>query len=134
MTPDIDNLEFEYVAMSAAKLAKVEKIVSMAKGRPTFIDGEKDWEIIWELFTLWYEEYPEEYYEFQKSIADIRRNLKNNKGTFKSDSGELWQAQLEVPMTFHTMIKSIYPDQKWDRKFVREIAKRIPIIKIADKI
>lgn len=134
MTPDIDNLEFEYVAMSAAKLAKVEKIIAMAKGRPTFVDGEKDWEIIWEIFVLWYSEYPEQYDEFQKNMADIRRNLKNSNGMFKEGGSDLWQIQLETPGLLHTMIKAIYPDQKWDKKFVRELAKRVPILKVADKI
>lgn len=134
MTPDINNLEFEYVALSATKLAKVEKIVAMAKGRPTFVDGEKDWEIIWELFVLWYEEYPEEYDHFQKSIAELRANLKDKDGMIKEKGSDLWQIQLEVPMTFHTMIRAIYPDQKWDKKFTREIAKRIPVIKVPDKI
>lgn len=134
MTPDMNDLEFEYVAMSAAKLAKVEKIVAMAKGRPTFVDGEKDWEVIWELFTLWYEEYPEQFDDFQRSIAELRRSLKDNNGFFKEKGSDLWQIQLETPQTLHTMIKAIYPDQKWDKAFTRELAKRVPILKVADKI
>jgi hypothetical protein len=53
---------------------------------------------------------------------------------FKEDGADLWQRQLEIPVTFYNMIKAIYPDQKWDRKFVGGLARRIPILKVADKI
>ena len=55
-------------------------------------------------------------------------------GIFKSETGELWQRQLEIPVTFYNMIKAIYKDQKFDRKFVIGLARRIPILKVADKI
>ena len=101
---------------------------------PTFVDGDKDWEIIWEIFTLWYEEYPEEYDDFQKNMAELRRSLKNNNGFFKEKGTDLWQIQIETPGKLHTMIRAIYPDQKWDKSFTRELAKRVPILKVADKI
>jgi hypothetical protein len=129
-----DEFDVRYVTVSANKLKSVERIVELARGRPNFVDGEKDWEIIWELFTLWYNEYPEQYDAFQKSIAELRRELKNNNGIIKENGTDIWQRQLEVPMTFHSMIRAVYPDQKWDRKFTKEIAKRIPIIKVPDKI
>ena len=132
---NLDELiDVQYVAVSAAKLSQVEKIVELAKGRPTFVDGDKDWEVIWELFTLWYTEYPEQYDEFQKSIAEIRREIKNKNGMFKENGADLWQRQLEIPVTFYNMIKAIYPDQKWDRKFVKGLALRIPILKVAENI
>ena len=130
-TPYFDKV---YVAISAKKLNKIDKIVELAKGRPTFVDGDKDWEIIWELFVLWHEAFPENFEEFSRYIAEYRRNLKNKDGMFKSESGELYQAQLEIPEKLFIMIKTIYPDQKWDRKFVSSLARRLPILKIADKI
>jgi hypothetical protein len=129
-----DLIDIQYVAVSAKKLETVERIVELAKGRPTFIDGDKDWEVVWELFVLWYTEYPEQYDAFQQSVAAIRTNLKDSNGMIKEDGADLWQRQLEIPVTFYNMIKAIYPDQKWDRKFVTGIAKRIPILKVADKI
>jgi len=133
--PQFDDLELQYVKVSARKLASVDKIVELAKGRPTFVDGDKDWEVIWELFVLWYSEYPEQFHDFQESISQIRREMVNEKnGIFKSETGELWQRQLEIPVTFYNMIKAIYKDQKFDRKFVIGLAKRIPILKVADKI
>jgi len=134
MDKQLDNFEIQYVAVSNRKLQTVERIVELAKDRPTFVDGDKDWEVIWELFVLWYSEYPEQYDEFQKSIAEIRNNLKDSKGMIREDGADLWQRQLEIPATFYSMIKAIYPDQKWDRKFVSGLARRIPILKVADKI
>jgi hypothetical protein len=134
MDKQLDNFEIQYVAVSNRKLQTVERIVELAKDRPTFVDGDKDWEVIWELFVLWYSEYPEQFDEFQKSIAEIRNNLKDSKGMIREDGADLWQRQLEIPATFYSMIKAIYPDQKWDRKFVSGLARRIPILKVADKI
>ena len=129
-----DNFELQYVAVSAKKLANVERIVEMAKGRPTFVDGDKDWEIIWELFVLWYQEYPEHYDALQREIAEIRKSMVDKNGMIREPDSDLWQRQLEIPVTFYNMIKAIYPNQKWDRKFVAGLAKRIPVLKVADKI
>jgi len=129
-----DLIDVQYVAVSNRKLQTVERIVELAKGRPTFVDGDKDWEVIWELFVLWYSEYPEQYDEFQRSIAEIRSNMKDSKGMIREEGADLWQRQLEIPVTFYSMIKAIYPDQKWDRKFVKGLAFRIPILKVTDKI
>ena len=89
-----DQVEFQYVAVSSRKLAQVEKIVELAKGRPTFVDGDEDWEVIWELFVLWYTEYPEQYDEFQRSIAEIRNSLKDKGGMIKEEGSDLWQILL----------------------------------------
>lgn len=126
--------EPHYIQVPKRKLDTVDKIVELAKGRPTYVDGDKDWEVIWELFVLWYTEYPDQYDAFQRSVAELRRELKNPNGMFREDGSDLWQRQLEIPVTFYSMIKAIYPDQKWDRKFVRGLAMRIPILKVADKI
>lgn len=132
---NLDELiDVQYVAVSATKLQQVERIVELAKGRPTFVDGDKDWEVIWELFKLWYTEYPEQYHQFQESVANIRKELKNKNGLFREDGSDLWQRQLEIPQTFYFMIKAIYPDQKWDRKFVKGLALRIPVLKVAENI
>lgn len=129
-----DIFEPHYIQVSKRKLDIVDKIVELAKDRPTFVDGDKDWEVIWELFKLWYSEYPEQYDDFQRSVSEIRKNMKTANGVFKEDGSDLWQRQLEVPVTFYNMIRAIYPNQKWDRKFVRGLAMRIPILKVADKI
>jgi hypothetical protein len=131
---NLEDLGIEYRTFSLAQINKVDRIVAMAKDRPTFVDGEKDWEIIWELFILFVEEYPEHYNDLQNQVAEYRKNLRNSSGTFKGDNGDLWQVQMEIPMPFHTMIKAIYPDQKFDKKFNRELAKRIPVLKVPDKI
>jgi hypothetical protein len=128
-----EEIDIRYVEVPKLTLDKVDRIVELAKDRPTFIDGDKDWEIIWELFTLWCDQYPAHYMEFQKSIKMIRDTLKDENGFIKEDGG-LIQKQLEVPETFYTMIKIFYPDQKWDRKFVAGLAKRIPILKVAKNI
>lgn len=137
-SPHINKMEdiFEphYIQVPKRKLDIVDRIIELAKGRPTFVDGDKDWEVIWELFVLWYSEYPEQYHAFQQSVAELRREMKDSSGMIKEEGTDLWQRQLEIPVTFYNMIKAIYPNQKWDRKFVKGLALRIPILKVADKI
>jgi hypothetical protein len=132
-TKATEEIDIRYVEVPKLTLNKVDRIVELAKDRPTFIDGDKDWEVIWELFILWCEQYPAHYMEFQKSIKVIRDSLKDENGFVREDGG-LIQKQLEVPETFYHMIKIFYPDQKWDRKFVAGLAKRIPILKVAKNI
>jgi hypothetical protein len=130
---DVENIELGQLKVPTHKLNKVDKIVALRQGRPTFVDGDKDWEVIWELFVLWYEEYPEQYDAFQQSIAFIRQQLKNDNAIAK-EGDSMMQHQLEVPETFYRMIKICYPDQKWDRKFVKGLARRIPVLKVAENI
>lgn len=128
-----NDIELGYLKVPIEKLKMVDKIVELRKGRPTFVDGEKDWEVIWELFVLWYTEYPEHYEEFQRSIQALRDSLKRSDAIAKEGESMI-QHQLEVPEMFHRMIKICYPDQQWDRKFVKELSRRIPVLKVADKI
>lgn len=128
-----DELDVRYIEVPRLTLLSVDKIVALAKGRPTHVDGDKDWEVIWELFVLWYQQYPEHYEAFQRSIAELRSALKDKNGFIREEGG-LIQRQLEIPQAFYQMIKAVYPDQKFDKKFVTGLARRIPVLKVAENI
>jgi hypothetical protein len=130
---DLNNIELGYLKVPTHKLNKVDAIMELRKGRPTFVDGDKDWDVIIKLFELWVDEYPEDYETFKDSIALIRSEL-NNSNAIAKEGGAMMQHQLEVPEMFHMMVKIVYPDQVWDRKFVKGLALKLPILKVADKI
>lgn len=44
------------------------------------------------------------------------------------------QHQLEIPEKFAELIWAIFPDQKFDRDFVRGLSKTLPILKVASKL
>jgi hypothetical protein len=130
---DTNNIELGYLKVPTHKLNKVDDIMELRKGRPTFVDGDKDWEVIIKLFELWVDEYPEDYDAFKDSISIIKSGLTRADGISKEGEA-MMQHQLEVPEMFHKMVKICYPDQVWDRKFVKGLAFKLPILKVADKI
>lgn len=130
---DTNDIELGYLQVPTEKLNKVDRIMELRRGRPTFVDGDQDWVVLVELFKLWADEYPDQFQEFANSISIIKSEL-NNKNAIAKDGEAMMQHQLEVPEMFYKMVKIVYPDQVWDRKFVKGLARNIPIMKVADKI
>lgn len=125
--------EFYYVEVPRKKLEIVDKLVELSKNSGTTIESENDWQIIEKLFEFFKSEFPEDYSEYLVSIANLRSQ--HNYGNAIVKQGEaMVQHQLEIPEKFAELIWAIFPDQKFDRDFVRGLAKTLPILKVASKI
>lgn len=124
---------FYYVEVPRKKVEIVDKLVELAKNSGTTIESEHDWEIVTNLFEFFKVEFPEDYAEYLKSIYMLRQQ--HNFGNAIVKEGEaMMQHQLEIPEKFAELIWAIFPDQKFDRDFVRGLAKTLPILKVANKI
>jgi hypothetical protein len=125
--------QFYYVEVPRKKLEIVDKLVELSKNSGTSIETEKDWEIVARLFEFFKEEFPEDYAYYLQSISMLRRQ--HDYGTAIVKEGDaMMQHQLEIPEKFAEMIYAIFPDQKFDRDFVRGLSKTLPILRVASKI
>lgn len=124
---------FYYVEVPRKKVEIVDALVELAKNSSTTIETEKDWEIVAKLFDFFKVEFPLAYNEYLQSIAMLRSQHNYGNAIVKEGEG-MMQHQLEIPEKFAELIMAVFPDQKFDRDFVRGLAKTLPILKVANKI
>jgi len=130
----MDNADqFYYVEVPRKKVEIVDKLVELSKNSGTTIESEHDWEIVAKLFEFFKVEFPEDYNEYLKSIAMLRSQHNYGNAIVKQGDGMV-QHQLEIPEKFAELIWAIFPDQKFDRDFVRGLSKTLPILRVANKI
>lgn len=130
----MDNADqIYYVEVPRRKVQIIDRLVELSKNSGTTIESEKDWEIVEKLFEFFKTEFPEDYAYFLQGIAQMRRD--HNYGTAMIKEGDsMVQHQMEIPEKFAELIYAIFPDQKFDRDFVRGLAKTLPILKVASSI
>ena len=130
----MDNADqIYYVEVPRRKVEIIDKLVELSKNSGTTIESEKDWEVVAKLFDFFKTEFPEDHYYFLQGIAHMRSQYDHGDAIIKEKGGMI-QHQLEIPEKFAELIYAIFPDQKFDRDFVRGISKTLPILKVASKL
>jgi hypothetical protein len=130
----MDNTDqFYYVEVPRRKVQIIDKLVELSKNSGTTIESQKDWEIVEKLFEFFKLEFPEDYQYFLIGIAQMKSNYNYGKAFIKEGESMI-QHQMEIPEKFAELIYAIFPDQKFDRDFVRGLAKTLPILKVASSI
>lgn len=105
-------------------------IVETAKknGSKSHVQTTADLKTLRAIFDVWSKMYPDYYNDFMKSIAWFRANEQDH--GVGGDKGAKIQHQLEIPEKLYQMIMAIFPDQKWDRKFIMKLVKALPELKV----
>lgn len=111
-----------------------DSVVEMAKklGCKKQIETEADWKVVEYIFKGWTVLFEADYKRFVDKMKFLRSELNNDQATAKEGGGRV-QHQMEFPQTLYGLIDSIFPLQKWDTKFVREFANKIPDLRTAIK-
>lgn len=105
---------------------RTDRIIELSKGERDTVKSEGDWMIVGELLKFWAEEYPLEYYEFRKTIPEIR-NSRNSGGYSQSREIKYLGA---LPSRFMKMIKVIFPFQQFDKSFMYKFIRKFPLFKV----
>lgn len=125
----------EYVAVSPTKLKLVDAIIEKLKHNTSgTVESDREWEAIVLMFELFKVEYPEHYQWFLNKIHEYRQATRDTHGIIKDDSDDSMQHQLEIPEGFHMYVHRMFPNQKWDKKFVRRLIRELPILKVSDTL
>lgn len=124
--------EFEVINMPVGLVTaidSVDKFWQVNGSKDGYVTHKGDWKVIRYCYDLFRISYPNEVKIFIQTQKELRRDLKNEKGMIKEGDARL-QHIAEIPQKLHALISVFYPKQKWDAKFVRQLCKEIPLIKV----
>ena len=126
-----EMLHVDYEPFPPDLVIEVDKIVDMARGSSGVVQTEADWKTVRQIFLLFVKAYPDKALDLYKSVKTLKREQVNDHGTKKE--GEAWiQHQMEVPERFYQLFKAVYPNQKWDQRFVLKFVQVIPEVKAVE--
>lgn len=109
------------------RVNQLTEFIGKNRSPTKMIETSKDWEVADALIKFWKKEQPEEYAFFKRTVAQYRKAYDHNQhGVKEEKGGASIQHLLEVPERLHKIFMSVYPMQRWDRKFIRQFIDRFP--------
>ena len=105
----------------------VDKLLELSHGNRDVVKTEKDWEVVFALLRFFHDRWPDEFNDFKSQIPDIRGS---RRAGGKSAEGNLMYVGA-LPPRFIRLIRTIFPLQQFDKKFIWKIVKKIPLFKVA---
>lgn len=127
--------EFYYVTAPREQMQLIDKVVEKLRNNQSgMVETEDDWAAVKLLFDLFRKEHPGHYEWFVEEIKKFRVATVSTHGIIKDESSDMVQHMLEIPEIFHAYIHKMFPNQKWDRTFIRKLSQELPILKVADKL
>lgn len=105
-------------------------LLNKKNGTPNTVTTENDWKTLEYIMQGFETLYPVKAYEFYEHMKKWRE-LSTAMGV--SREGEaIIQHQLEVPEKVMSMIRIVFPNLKWDKKFVAKFSRRFTAFKGSD--
>jgi hypothetical protein len=128
-------MEVDYFSVPRKQLVIIDKVVEKLKDNKTgVVESPSDWEAIVLLFELFSVDHPEHYAHFVELMKKYRSATTFNNSIVDDGQGDKVQHMLEIPEMFYNYIYKMFPNQKWDRKFLNKLAKELPILKMSDNL
>lgn len=129
-----DPSDIFYVPFEKHLVEWTDSVVTMAKklGCGKRIETEADWRVIEYIYKGWTVLFEQDFKRFIDKMKFLRSELQNDNATAKEGEGRV-QHQMEFPMSLYKLIDSVFPLQKWDTKFVREFANKMPELRASSK-
>lgn len=124
------EVEPEYIWRKAKDIATAEAIMKADKEKGP-------WGAIEEMFKWWKKERPQEYKAF---IVDVELTKKTRLDKFgaSKDKNSGMRYTLDIPEKIWQMIAAMYGDKEkidiYDKKFFREMGRRFPFLKVAERL
>lgn len=110
-------------------IEKIDEYWQKHGSKAGHVEGKSDWKVVlfaWELFRI---SYPEDVKIFVETQRRVKQALKHEHGIVK-EPNIMQQHVMNMPQKLYQLINTFYPNQKWDRDFVRELAERLPVLKV----
>lgn len=122
-----DLNKVDYVPFPYEMVARVDRIVAMAKSSQGSVQSDADLKAVRMIFDLFVHYYPQAADDLYAAVRHYK-SMENDGGLGKEGSAML-QHQIEIPQRFYELMKAVYPNQKWDRKFIKKLVGVIPEVK-----
>lgn len=125
----------EYVIAPRQQVQVIDKIIDKLKFNTTgVVETENDWQAIVLLFDLFRIEHPEHFDNFVELMKKYKQATAGNNSIVKDGAGDMVQHMLEIPEMFYMYIYRMFPNQKWDKKFILKLSRELPILKTTDNL
>lgn len=128
MTPD---LNIYWVKAPKKLVDAIDALIEVANknGSKGQVETSKDWQTVEFIYKMFSAVYPYQEKLFLESMKFYRSMERFNKGVSEEAGGASIQHQLEVPQKLYQMMKIIFPNQVWTKKFVKKLAAVLPQLK-----
>jgi len=127
--------DIEYVIAPRQQVQIIDKVIDKLKLNTTgLVETQNDWEAILLLFDLFKIEHPEHFNQFVEIMKIYKKETTTNNAIVKDGEGDMVQHMLEVPEMFYMYINKMFPNQKWDKKFILKLSSELPILKTTDTL
>lgn len=102
-----------------ADVDAVDRLVERSRGRD-MVKTADDWELLNEVIAFYTQRWPHEWEEFKNTMLDIRGT--RGKGGYSESRDTVYLAA--IPLRLERLIKSIFPQNQWNKQFANKFAKR----------
>ena len=119
-----------------------DAIVKLGKGRggkDVMVETETDWQVVAGLVDLYANAFPQDWKLFLEANSMIQTTQPNRHGlledptTKKGGTAQIRQLG-QWPFELEIFIRTIWPNQRFDKKFIRKFMSRLPVFKTVEKI
>jgi hypothetical protein len=115
-----------WLQFRADVIKDIDRLLELAHGKREDVKTANDWEVLDELFKFFVNRWPKEFVSFKESVELIRRT--RNPGG-KSNSKEIMYLGA-LPSRLERLIKTMFPNQKFDKPFMYKLVKRYKLLKV----
>jgi hypothetical protein len=123
------NPEATYVPFEREIVTFTDKLIEIANKNKSqsSVTHESDWKTIEFMYRGFKILYPQSASDFEKEMQSIRNahQIRGNKGISK-ERGAMLQYMMSVPAPLYRMMRVIFSNQVWDRKFVNKWMSHFP--------
>lgn len=128
----ISNRYLEVKISDYKRVSSLLEYIQKNRSPTKRVETSNDWQVVTTLYNFWKREQPLEYKFFMDAVQRYKNAYENNKfgemidqATGKKSAMEL-RHSLEIPERFYNIFTSVYPEQQWDKEFIRKFLKEIP--------
>lgn len=97
------------------------------------VQSERDWKTMEKIIEVWGTLYPDHAKIFIQDQKKKWSGLLNDYAA-SEEKGTTMRQHIEMPQKLHQMIKIIFPEQVWDKKFLMKFAYKLPIFRAYKKL
>jgi hypothetical protein len=110
-----------------ADVEAVDRLLELSRGNRETVKTDDDWNVLANIIVFYIQRWPEEWAEFRSSMPEIRGT--RNAGGYSKTKEMVYLASL--PFRLERLIKTIFPNQQYDKKFMYKFIKRFRIFQVA---
>lgn len=119
------NVVIGYRVHKKSDVEAVDRLVLKSRGRQE-VKTESDWQLLGDIITFFADRWPVDWAQFAKAVPDIRTTRRA--GGYSKSKEIKYVASL--PYKLERLIKTCFPMQQFDKKFVYSLIRRYKIFKI----